>query len=795
MPDYREMLEWPRLLESLAERCSSEAGRARVPTLEEPAIGEIVPRLNRTGQFMEFLARGNRVPFAGLIDVTPFLERARREGVLQLEELVRIRSFLRSVETMRHFMKELEEEFHHIREAGEGLSDRGHPAEKLFSAITDDGQISRSEYPGLAHLEERIAESRKERDRLTNRFIHDPKHDHLLQDKVTSSRAGRQVVLLKASMKGRAEGTIHDISSSGQTLYFEPARLMSANNQVIALEQELNHEIYLILKELSGRVSQSAEEMASDLEIMIDLDLLTSAARLGNDLGGSIPEITEEPVIDCKNIRHPLLVLMIDDVVGNDFRAGEKDRCVLISGANTGGKTVLLKALGLAALMARHALPVVAGPDSRIGLFDHIMADIGDDQDLQASLSTFSGQVVALRNILNEATKRSLVLVDEIMDGTSPEQGAALAWAVLEELADRECLTVATSHYPVLAEKATRDDRFTNASVSFDLETLRPTYHLHPGIPGTSHALEIASIYGMPVNVIERALGNLDDYRRSLEGLAADMQLKQRELAEARAELERQKELHKHKEEELNRKESALKQERKRLSEEKGLEAMEDLLALRDTLKDKLKETGEMDRKEAAGVMEEVSVSVKRLEERISGMRRERLEEAYTPLLREQALPGTRVFLPDLEKEALIEDVDPRKEEVLVRIGERIHSRYPFNRLLFVALPGGSDNRAGWKRPPEPNPSQDREEVTIQTRENSIDLRGMRVDEALQQLDNELDRKLRANIGTVIIIHGHGTGALRDAVRNHLNVYRVDEEHRPGREGEGGDGVTILRFR
>jgi DNA mismatch repair protein MutS2 len=483
--------------------------------------------------------------------------------------------------------------------------------------------------------------------------------------------------------------------------------------------------------------------------------------------------------------------------VPNDIEIGGDYRCLILSGANTGGKTVLLKTIGLCALMAAHGLHVPASPDSCIGAFSSVLADIGDDQSLAQSLSTFSGQLAVIRDMLLRADGSSLVIIDEIIVGTDPRQGAALARAVLEELIERQCCIVVTTHYNELKELASRDARFRNGSVSFNPETLTPDYLLHCGIPGISYALEIAKICGLPDSLIVRARTLLDENVMDAEALIERVQrleesarMERESLAGARSEIDREKA-------ELRKQREKMAERERELSIREGVSFLEELKGHRKTILDRIKSLEGADIRGAWSAYEALRGAEQAVGDAVRNKEDERSRERREQATLDSLSVGDRVFVPSLGKEGEVASIQKDDGTATVHLGGSFTSRHRVEELL--KQPGGPRKKSPGKKKPAPENAVQHGKspapLTIQTAYNTIDLRGMRVHDALEKMDAELDRMMRTGIESAVVIHGHGTGAMKEAVRQGLgsSVYAAD--WRPGEIGEGGDGVTIVLLR
>jgi DNA mismatch repair protein MutS2 len=621
-----------------------------------------------------------------------------------------------------------------------------------------------------------------------------------IQEKIHTIRNERYVILIKSNMKDKVKGNFHDVSSSGATIYIEPNEIIGLNNKMIMLERDYKNELNKILRVLSKETAKYSDELLHNQGMLARLDFLTAAAKLSISLKASGPEISDEKIIELYSARHPLLYLMSPStVIPNDISIGKKFNCMIISGANTGGKTVLLKTIGLCALLVIHGLHIPAGPDSSIGIFSGILADIGDDQSIFQSLSTFSGQIVIINEMIKSADEHTLVLIDEILAGTNPRQGAVLAEAVLENLAETGAVIIAATHYPELKELAVKNEKFENASVSFDVETLKPTYKLRTGIPGTSYTLDIAQIYGMRTDIINRAKELLDSRELTTEALIENMQKHKEEIEEERKKIiDTGNDLAKEKNKYLEM-QSGLNHRIEEIKNERGIEFIDDINRYRKEIIERINGIQNENEKELEKIKQELSKTKDKVFIRLKKDRKKRFLNKHKVFDPAKAKPGDLVFIASLEKTGRIDAVDQANKKASVILGNSIKAKYKFDDLLSplakIKKPRPSEHISG-KVSGTAEISGDKEiPRVLQTEYNTIDLRGLKVDEALAKLENDLDRMMRNNIKTAVVIHGHGTGALKHAVRAQLKLSYYVKNSRAGEYGEGGDGVAIVSLK
>jgi len=619
------------------------------------------------------------------------------------------------------------------------------------------------------------------------------RHKDVLRDEYYAERDGRYVLPVRADAHYRLPGIVLGSSASGATLYVEPQEVSEQGNRLSLAEAEVERELARVLAKLSASVALLADAVARALDACLEADVLSAIATWAAEARASVPELVEEPRFELVAMRHPLLVEPGRHAVANDLVlcAGG---ALVVSGPNAGGKTVALKCLGLAAWLARAGFPLPADPSSRIGWFDPVLTDVGDDQSLVQSLSTFSGHVQQLCAILQHARPGALVLLDEVAAGTDPEEGSVLAAAVIERLVDGGAAVAVTTHYERLKELAASSERIENASVGFDLDTLTPTFELAIGTPGASSALAVARRLGMPEDVVSRAEALLPEPSRQrerlLEQLAADRRAAEVAREVALRQAAEQSELTRNLELEQQR---MRERERARVvAQVRELEA--DLLRARSEIaqaRQRMRE-GKLDR---AGLREvENAVSRAAAPATLSGALAVRQIAADSPRARAAAeadlAPGRAVRLSRLGLSAEVLE-RPARGQVRVRAGS-LKLTVQLGDLELAESP--PIKRAARK------PAQDRRaalrmlgtHVPVRTRENTLDLRGVRVEEALERVDTFLDRLLSAGEPAGYVLHGHGTGALKAAVREHLTLSKLVDRARPADSEDGGDAFTVL---
>lgn len=803
-PKTRADLEWDRILEAVAARCASPAGRQAARELGfTRSRAEALAALAEVREAVELDAAGDPLRAMDVPEIGQALDRARIGAVLANQELRDVLAALGAARALRQYLQARQKKAPALFAAcatDPGLDDL---ARDLAGAFDPDGSLSDRASPRLGELR---AEWRAQRERLIRRLEElINKHEDILQDRYWTERDGRYVLPVRSDAHERFPGIVHAASASGATLFVEPRVVVEQGNRLKMLDAEVTREEQAVYAELTAEVSDAIESVAAAARALAHADLRAASAKLAVDLALTFPEIPEEafaqagpgarapqgeappPSIELLGARHPLLALDGVKVVPSELSVSA-GRAMIISGPNAGGKTVALKTMGLAALMVRAGLPVPAKEGSRVALFELVLTDVGDDQNIHKNLSTFSAHVRNLAAILGEARPGALVLLDELAVGTDPREGEALAAAVLDSLCARGGTVACTTHYEGLKALALGDGRFENASVGFDLGTMSPTFRLTAGIPGSSSALAVARRYGIPATVLERAERFLTreavDFEQMVERLAAE----RRALELARADAEREAEAARKRQRELQGEIARLREKERAVISKEGeavlgglRRAREELRAAQARLRGR---PSEEDVRAAAKALDAVGQKVA-----IGGELEPPPREAPAPrgALAPAAIKvGAKVWVPRLRAEA---------EVVEVLAGGQL--RVAAGPLKLMTSVGEVQAAGGAQAAPahagkkvELDAAADAE-VPVQTSENTADLRGLRAHEAVAMAEQFVDRALGAGLGVVFLIHGHGTGALRDAVRESLRGNRYVARFRSGEQSEGGGGVTV----
>jgi len=804
-PKTRSDLEWDRVLSALAARCAGPLGRELALALPFAATREETrSSLSQASEACRLLEEGRALPAGEVDDVREAIERARVGGVLAPVELRAIGRLLGAARALRRFLASRRADLPALFDACSTDPTLDDLADEIAGSFEPDGTLADRASPRLRELR---AEWHAARQRMLSRMEElMNRYESVLQDRFVTEREGRWVLPVRSDAHERFPGIVHATSASGATLFIEPRAVVPMGNRLKVLEAEVKREEEAVYARLTALVADALPSVEAAARAIALADVRAATAQLARDLALAFPQVVDEPRLDLKRARHLLLALDLPRVVPSDLTL-EAGRAIVVSGPNAGGKTVALKAMGLAALMVRAGLPLPCAEGSIVGLFDVVLTDVGDDQSLQKNLSTFSAHVSNLAAVLAETTRGALVLLDELAGGTDPREGEALAAGVLDSLCARGGAVAATTHYEGLKALALADDRFVNASVGFDLETMTPTFQLVMGVPGSSSALAVARRFGMPATVVERAerfltredqhfetvVKQLHDERAALELARAAADEREREARHARTRLEAELE-------------AARGRERRALSEE-GRDLMERLRRAREDLRAaqarlRAKKIEPQALREAERAVERVAGEVAiggPLEPAATKVQDGPREPVRAPDLRK----GARVWVPRLRAEAEVVEVTAGGQ-VRVAAGA-LKLTVPSDELRSVGPgPQRTTQAVGATEAPASRPAlrsvggaraearSPLDEAPIQTRDNTCDLRGLRVDDAVAMATSFLDRALNEGLPVVFLLHGHGTGALRDAVRKELARSSYVARFRAAESDQGGEGVTVV---
>ena len=778
------ILEFNKIKNKLRNYAVTSGGKELIDNLTPyGSVFEVEKKLEETNEALDILIRKGTPPFEGLYETKEELERAGKGGVLNPGQLIKIGNMLRCSRKFKDYVARKDDEigYKNLEDLAYILVPLKNLESEIDNAIISEEEISDKASGTLYNIRRSLKEKNSSVREKINSIVRS--NSKYLQDSLYTMRGDRYVLPVKAEYKGAVPGLVHDQSSTGATLFIEPISLVNLNNEIKELMLKEKAEIERILSELSSKVYDNIDTIKSNSNILRELDFIFAKGKYASALNAIKPTVTTDRSFDIIAGKHPLIDPKT--VVPSDIYLGKDFTTLMITGPNTGGKTVTLKTVGLLHLMALSGLLIPARDGSTIGFFKDIFADIGDEQSIEQSLSTFSSHMTNIVSILDEANSNSLVLFDELGSGTDPVEGAALAVAIIETLNKRGSRIIATTHYSELKGYALKTPGVENASVEFDVETLRPTYRLLISIPGKSNAFEISKRLGLSTDVISKAKDFMSEENLQFEDLIRDLQEKSvvanRDAREA----------------------YRIKQEAEELKA-KYDEKLKKLDTVRDKVYDEARQEAKNIISRAKDEADEIVKAMRELEKMgISGGGRNRLEEERRKLKtsleeKEAAMIksrentgevitkvklGMEAFLPSLNQRVIIISNPDNKGDVQVEAGIM---------KINVKL---KDLR---KVPNEPKKKEKKKrelKLNIKAIDSRIDLRGMDSEEACYRTDKYLDEAYLGNLGEVTIVHGKGTGILRKAINDMLKRHPHVKSYRLGVYGEGGDGVTIVELK
>lgn len=781
-PKSIHVLELPKILERLSKFASFSAGQALTLALAPSGdLGEVRRWQQETTEARKLLAVKTDVTLGGARDVRPAAQLAARAGVLDPTTLLDIKNTLISARTLRRILSRQADQFPRLAFIANGLAEIPGVVEAISNTVDERGEVLDSASPKLAQIRHDLKVAHGRLLAKLERLVGDPRNALYLQEAIVTQRDGRYVIPLKADFKGKIRGVVHDQSASGATVFIEPLATVELNNELRELQVAEQNEIRRILAELSALIGEQAEPITDTVAALAELDCVFARAKYADAIRAHEPLLAAGPgrVLSLRSARHPLL--NPETVVAIDFELGEDTWAVVITGPNTGGKTVTLKTIGLLVLMAQCGLHLPVQSGSRLSLFKRVFADIGDEQSIEQSLSTFSAHFTNIVRLLNQVDEHALVILDELGAGTDPGEGSALARAVLSYLLDMGATSLVATHYPELKGYAQTKPGVKNASMEFDPETLSPTYRLTIGLPGRSNAFAIAARLGLNPTIIAEAKTMVTEASLATEQLLDEI-YRQREVVRAeREQAEAARVQAEESERQLARRLEGIEAERRKIIEEARAQAAAEAEALRDELgrlKARLARAAQ-----STETLAPLEAELEQAADRVS-VPVAPLPQTQPPAHKRAVRLGDTVKLKTLNTIGTVTALTATEAEV--KVGRlRVRAK-----LEEVELRGGAEAPSPAPARPAPIASQPKPESPGL----EIDLRGKTVEEALPELEQYLDQAYYAELPWVRVIHGKGTGKLRQAVRDYLRTSTLVKSQATAAENEGGEGVTIARL-
>lgn len=782
-----ETLEYNKIKEKLKDYAKSYLGQEKIDGLE-PVFdkAEIEFLLKKTKDAIALIEKFSNPPIYGISDLKAISKRLSMKGVLENSEFRQIADSLRVSSALKDYVEGLESP-NIIKNDIDLLYTNKRIEKEIERIILDDDTIADDASRLLFSIRRNIRNKTEEIRKKLQSIVNDKDSAVNLQDNIITVRDGRYVVPVKQGSKGNFPGITHDRSSSGQTVFIEPMVVVDLNNQIRQLQIDEQDEIRRILKELSELCGQYREEIQSNQDRLVDLDFTFAKAKMALSMKATLPLINADKIVDIKEARHPLLR---GKVVPIDIRLGEDFNALIITGPNTGGKTVTLKTLGLMILMAQSGLYIPAAEFSKVGIFKSIYADIGDKQSIELSLSTFSASMTNIVDILNKADQDSLVLFDELGSGTDPTEGAALAMSIIDSLINRNIHLVSTTHYSELKLYAMTRDKVQNASVEFDVRTLSPTFRLIIGSPGKSNAFEISRRLGLSQDILHEANSYISKENRDFESLISDIESGRIEQEEKNKELEKlkaeYKELNQKIKENIDWKKEKAKEDLEKSKEEAALileQARQEAKSLIKEAKKSIKHSSNLDRS-----FTEITEKSKSFKEKYKSNKKEKNQ--VTGGLSDVKL-GQSVKILSMDDIGVVQTKPDSKGDVTVQVGI-----LKFN-VNLSDLDLVDEDRAKIKNDKKSKSSYRKvmQDKASQEFKTSVDLRGMNIEEGIIEIEKFFDNSILIGLKEVSIIHGKGTGALRKGITEFLRKSRYVDNYRIGTIDEGGSGVTVVSLK
>ena len=796
------VLEYPKVLERLKAFCDFSASMELARSLEPTDSYDLaLARLTETSEARRLFSTNDNIGIGGAHDIRAAVDLAARGGVLDPQQLLDVKSTLISSRELKKSLERKTDEFPRLAQLAAGLPESHGLVDSISRVLSDRGEVLDSASPKLGTLRREIKIAH---DRLMSRLQrYLTESANKLQEPIITQRDGRYVIPLRAEFKGQIKAIVHDQSSSGATLFVEPLPIVELNNHMRELQLQERDEERRILYELSAQIAEYRDEITYGVENLAMLDLVFAKAKYADELKASAPVLHKietrkqkdetqaqatqrKPSIRLNQARHPLLDPQT--VVPIDVDPQPGTRAIVITGPNTGGKTVSLKTVGLLVLMAQSGLHVPAHSGSELPCFHAVYADIGDEQSIEQSLSTFSGHITNIIRILKEIDQRSLVIFDELGAGTDPQEGAALARAILNFLLETGCTTLVATHYPELKTFAHSTEGVVNASLEFDIKTLRPTYHLTIGLPGRSNALLIAQRLGLPQPIIESAKGEINPDDLRADKLLDDIRKERNRTSRERQKLEKARDRLEAQTKEIEKRLEKIEDERREVLAKARAEGELEVAILRrniDSLKSQLKKA-----RQPLDAIKTIEEKIEQVEQKIEAPIERKTDQSLVSNLQSLKL-GERVTVSTLNTEGVITALGESDAEV--QIGSlRVRAR-----LADLVRKGRAEERPEEKKEEKKLVAEGSGRAALSSTRSpgiELNLRGKLVEDGLEELDRYLEKAYSSGLLFVRIVHGKGTGKLREAVRNALKSSPYVESFEEPKDSEGGAGVTVAKM-
>ena len=778
---FFEKIEFTTIRQILSNYCKTYIGKNKaIGLLPYLSLNEINKAISQTTEALKLIFRRGNVPIEEIADITIHLKKIKDASTLSITELLDVANILKiSRQTYDYFFNNEfdanQDDFKLLNNLFNNLYKNVNIEKEIYRCIIDENTIDDHASPELL----RIRRSKKNKESEIKNRLNTFLNSKYVQDAIITIRDGRYVIPIKSEYKADVKGFVHDVSSSGSTFYIEPMAIFEINNEIISLETEEKIEIEKILQKLSGLLFGLENEIENTINLIGLLDFIFAKAKFSKDYDMNEPIISNDRIIQLNSAWHPLINK--DIAVKNDICVGNEFNTLIITGPNTGGKTVSIKTVGLLALMALSGMHITAGENSKIPIFDNIFLSIGNEQSISDSLSTFSAHITNIVKILEKVSKKSLVLLDELGTGTDPVEGAALGISILEKLQSIGCLTLATTHYPQIKEYAIVAKGFENASVEFDMDNMSPTYKLLIGIPGESNAFIISKKLGIDNNIIDRAKELIDDDQLKLEELINSLHRDKSIIEKERINIEEKSKKVTELEAKLSTSMDNAKVKEKQLIEKAKADARQILIDAKEEVNEIIKKA------EKAANLGQQNKLRNRLNDKIKTTQAEELVTASNKAISiDDVTIGKQVFVPSLSQSGNIISLPDKDNNVLVQLGVIKMT------LNINQLEASDSEPKNIKKDIKYNKEHS---MRIKAISPEINVIGKNVDEACMEIDKYLDECALGGLISVSIIHGKGTGILRKGVQSFLKTHPHVKSFRDGLYGEGEQGVTIVELK
>lgn len=787
--EYLQKLEYNKILEKLASYCHLEASKKEAYELKPyTEIKDIKQKLEETTEAVNLIYRCSTPPVIEFIEDKEEIKIIKTEGTLSLKSIINLTKILKISGLLKKYINQdfLDlEKYKNLKSIFDELYTNNGIIEKVENSVIDEYTLDDKASKQLQAIRKKQKNIEQDIRQKLNNMIHSSNYSKYIQESVITIRNERYVIPVKEEYRSQIKGFVHDISSSGSTVFIEPIAIFEMNNQISNLKIEENIEIERIIKELSSLFYPYSLEIEKDIQYLKKLDFIFAKARYSKEIKGNQPIINTNKQIILEQARHPLIdykkAVPVSLTLGKDYQM------LLITGPNTGGKTVTLKTVGLLTCMACSGLHITAKETSSIGVFKKIFADIGDDQSITASLSTFSAHMKNIVDIVENADDNTLVLVDELGSGTDPVEGQALAISVLDYLKENGVLAIATTHYQELKKYAMVTEGFQNASVEFDVETLTPTYHLLVGIPGKSNAFEISKKLGLKDEIIEKSKKRLHKDEIDFEELMKQLYDDKRKIELEKQEIDTNLEEVKNLKEKLKQNHTELLEAEQEKIQKAKIEARNIILEAKEEANEIIRKMKQIEK----GAGSDANKKLNNLRNKLNENIKEQNQELYTKnvnnnIEKEQVKPGISVYVENLGQQGTVISNVSKDEQVLVQIGS-MKMNVPIQNLIILK---------NQKTKKQNSVSQSYTKMNkTKNAKTEINVIGLNVEEARFVVEKFLDDSLLANLQTVRIVHGKGTGKLREGIHQMLKKDPHVKSYRMGAFGEGEMGVTVVELK